>query len=242
MERRLQYLNHREFKEIVPGKIDTVIVPVGTIEAHGVTPLGTDNIIPSAMARPIAEEINALIAPIVPYGITRGLFGHPGTISIAPEVFKAYVSDILQGLAESGFGKIIVLNGHGGQTTELKDACFATLRKTQARTMLVEWWVDTDEIRNKHLEREGGHAGSDETAAVLAIDSSLVKKDLYDEKHVAHYSRAYAAYPVPGSIIVYTEGDSSLNFDETKCKAYFDAVTQKTLGIIKEVLAKWALI
>ncbi len=242
MERRLQYLNHREHKKIVPEKIDTVIVPVGTIEAHGVTPLGTDNIIPEAMAVPIAEEIDALIAPTVNYGITRGLAGHPGTITITPEVFKAYMADILEGLAANGFRKIIALNGHGGQTNELKDALFATSRKTRARTMLVEWWVDTDEVRNKHLEREGGHGGSDETAAVMAIDSSLVRKDLYDEKQVAFYSRAYAAYPVPGSIIIYTEGDSSLNFDEDKCKAYFDAVTSKTTGIIREVLAKWDLI
>jgi hypothetical protein len=75
----------------------------------------------------------------------------------------------------------------------------------------------------------------------MAIDSSLVKKDLYDEKQVAYHSRAYSAYPVPGSIIVYTEGDSSINFDEASCKAYFEAVTRKTLDIIKEVLAKWAL-
>lgn len=242
MERRLQYLNHLEFKKTVPAKIDTVIVPVGTIEAHGVTPLGTDNIIPEGMAGPIAEEIDALIAPTVNYGVTRGLAGHPGTITISPGVFKAYMIDILKGLAKNGFKKIIVLNGHGGQVNELKDACFDTARKTGARTMMVEWWVDTDEIRNKHLEREGGHAGSDETAAVMAIDSSLVKKDLYDEKHVARFTRAYSAYPVPGSIIVYTEGDASINFDEARCKAYFEAVTKKTAAMIKEVLAKWDLI
>jgi len=242
MERRLQYLNHREFKDIVPERIDTIIVPVGTIEAHGVTPLGTDNMIPSAMIGPIAKEIDALIAPIVNYGVTHGLLGHPGSITIRRSVFRDYMTDVLEGLAANGFRRIIVLNGHGGQVNELKEACFETSRKTQAKTMMVEWWVDTDEIRNKHLEREGGHGGSDETAAIMAIDSSLVRQDLYDEKQVAYHSRAYSAYPVPGSIIVYTEGDSSINFDEAACKAYFDAVTRKTTGIIKEVLAKWELI
>ncbi|MGD8628216.1 MAG: creatininase family protein, partial [bacterium] len=98
MERRLQYLNHREFKGIVPEKIDTVIVPVGTIEAHGVTPLGTDNMIPSAMAGPIAGEIDALIAPVVNYGVTHGLLGHPGSLTIRRDVFKDYMRDVLGGL------------------------------------------------------------------------------------------------------------------------------------------------
>ena len=111
MERRLGYLNHNELKKLVPGEIDTAIVPIGTIEAHGITPLGTDVIIPEAMAERIGPEVNAIIAPAVPYGITRGLVGHPGTISIRPDVFRAYVGDLLRSLADIGFAKIVVLNG-----------------------------------------------------------------------------------------------------------------------------------
>jgi creatinine amidohydrolase len=242
MERRLGYLNHLEFKGLVPVKIDTVVIPVGTIEAHGVTPLATDVIIPETMAKAVGEEINALIAPAVPYGITRGLAGHPGTITITPEVFKAYIGDILASMASHGFRQIIVLNGHGGQTTELKDVLFETSRKTGVKTLLIEWWYGTDDIREQTLGREGGHAGSDETACIMAIDSSLVKPELFDENQVAFQSRAYSAYPVPGSIVVYTEGDWSLNLDQAKCSAFYEAVTERTIGIIKDVLAKWSLI
>jgi creatinine amidohydrolase len=239
MERRINNLNHLEFRKLVEGGIDTVLIPVGTIEAHGITPLGTDVIIPEAMAGRIAAEVNALVAPAVPYGITRGLVGHPGTIRIRPETFKAYIEDILESLAGAGLKNLVVLNGHGGQTAELKDALFEAGRKSGARTLMIEWWYDIDDIRETELERTGGHAGADETACVMAVDPALVKPDLFDEKQVAFFSRSYSAYPVPGSIVIYTEGDWSLNLDRSKCESFFDAVSRRVAGTIKKVIEGW---
>jgi creatinine amidohydrolase len=239
MERRLDYLNHNELKELVPGRIDMVLVPVGTIEAHGITPLGTDVIIPQALADRVAPEVNAIVAPAVPYGITRGLVGHPGTISIQPEVLQAYVGDLLKSLADIGFAKLVILNGHGGQTDQLKDTIFEAHRETRAKTLLIDWWYETDDIRNETLEREGGHAAADETACIVAIDPSLVKQDRYDESMKTAWSKTFTAYPFPGTIITYTRGDTSLNLDEAKCRTYFDRVTSRVVSIIKEVTAKW---
>ena len=242
MERRLGNLNHIELKTVVPDKVDTGLVPVGTIEAHGITPLATDVIIPERMAETICEDVNALVAPVVPYGVTRGLLGHPGTIWIRPETFMAYMSDLLDSLARMGFRHLIALNGHGGQTDELKDVLFEVGRTQNVKTLLIDWWCETDEIRQRTLGREGGHAGADETAAVMAIDPSLVKGDLHSDHMAMRYSGAFAAYPFPGTIISYTDGDASLNLDEAACKAYFEAVTARVASIIKEVLAKWSRI
>jgi creatinine amidohydrolase len=239
MEKRLNFLNHLELKELVPDRIDTVLVPVGTIEAHGIIPLGTDVIIPEAMTERIAEEIDCLIAPTVPYGITRSLVGYPGTVCIRAEVFQAYMTDLFESLARTGFRKIVVINGHGGQRDELKDALFAVSKSTGVKTLLIDWWYETDEIRQETLKREGGHAGSDETACIVAVDPALVKPDLFDENMITMHTGAYAAYPFPGPIITYTEGDASLNLDEAACKAYFDQVTTKVIATIKDVLTKW---
>jgi creatinine amidohydrolase len=239
MQRHLKKINHLELKDLVPREVDRVIVPVGTIEAHGVIPLGTDIIIPEVMAERIAPEINAIIAPSVTYGITRGLVGHPGTVSIRPAIFEGYVSDLLESLARTGFRKIVVLNGHGGQIEELKDALFEVSRECEVKTLLINWWYDTDEVRRQTLGREGGHAGADETACIVAIDTSLVKPDLFDDKMSMMYSSTFTAYPFPGSMIRYTEGDWSLNLDETQCKAYFDAVTSKVSRLIREVMDRW---
>lgn len=63
-------INWMEFKEVVPSEINTVILPTGTLEPHGVINNGADITAPLALARKIAREVNAMIAPIIPYGIT----------------------------------------------------------------------------------------------------------------------------------------------------------------------------
>ncbi|MFO7650572.1 MAG: creatininase family protein, partial [bacterium] len=76
--RRLAELTWREFGAAVPRRTDLVLIPVGTIEAHGVTALGTDNAIPESIAARIAGPLGALIAPTINYGITKTLLPWPG--------------------------------------------------------------------------------------------------------------------------------------------------------------------
>jgi creatinine amidohydrolase len=239
MERHICRINHHDLAALVPAKINTVILPVGTIEAHGVIPLGTDMLIPDALAERLCDRLNALVAPSIPYGITRGLYGHPGTVFITPQVFKAYVADVVASFAKTGFEKIVVINGHGGQIVELQDALFEASKASNVKALLVNWWFGMEDICKEKLEREGGHAGADETAAVMAIDPSLVRRDLYDDTMVVRQTPSFRAYPFPGSIITYAEGDARLNFDEAECRAYFDAVATRLLGMIKDILARW---
>ncbi len=239
MERRILYLNHLELEALVPQKISTVLVPVGTVEAHGIIPLGTDVIIPEAIVDRIAERIEALVAPTVAYGITRGLFGYPGTLHIRAGTFKAYMRDVLESLARIGFKHLIVINGHGGQTDELKSVLFEVSRDRNVKTLLIDWWYDMDELRKRTLARESGHAAADETAAVMAIDPDLVKKDLYDDEMMVRYSKQFAAYPFPGTIITYSEGDASLNLDKNACEAFFNAVIDQVTHLITRTLTLW---
>jgi creatinine amidohydrolase len=66
----LERLNWMEVRELVPARINTVILSIGTLEAHGAAANGTDILAPLAMAREIAAKVNALVAPVVPYGFT----------------------------------------------------------------------------------------------------------------------------------------------------------------------------
>ena len=66
----------------MPREIETALVPVGTLEPHGILSLGTDNEIPARLAEAIAARLNALVAPTIPYGVTAHLGalrgdGHP---------------------------------------------------------------------------------------------------------------------------------------------------------------------
>src|SRR5512145_3531288 len=112
--RELERINWMEFREVVPARIDTVLLPRGTLEPHGVTANGADIIAPLAIARAIAPRVNAMIAPVVPYGITGSMDAYPGAFTIPEEAYRPYVKAVLTGLARNGFRNIILVNGHGG--------------------------------------------------------------------------------------------------------------------------------
>src|SRR5947209_12390092 len=112
--REMERINWMEFAEWVPSRIQTVLLPLGTLEAHGATANGTDIIAPVAIARAIAERVNAMIAPVIAYGFTGVLDAYPGGLTIPEDVYRGYVCAVVAGLAGTGFRSIILLNGHGG--------------------------------------------------------------------------------------------------------------------------------
>ena len=105
--REMILLCWQEFQELVPAKIDTVLVPMGSLEPHGVIPNGTDSLAPEAMARDIAERTNALIAPTLNYGLTAAMKGFPGAVSIAEEAYAPFAESLVQNLADQRFKNII---------------------------------------------------------------------------------------------------------------------------------------
>ena len=93
--RDMSDINWMEFKEAVPSKISTVLLPTGTLEPHGVINNGADITAPVAIARKIARDVNALIAPVIPYGITGSMDAYPGAFSISEAAYRGYVRDVL---------------------------------------------------------------------------------------------------------------------------------------------------
>jgi len=239
MQREIQRLTWKDIKKLVPGEIDTVILPVGTVEAHGAAALGTDNIIPESISAYVADKINALVAPTVNYGITKSLYGYPGSMTISPTNFKNYIDDILKSLYDVGFKKVIIMNGHGGNNSALKDAAHGFYATYKVKTAVIHWWEMCESLTVEHYGEQGGHAGLNETAMVQAIDESLVDKSLYD-KEMAYYFRPGAdVYPVPGSILLYKENEGYPDFDADKARQFQRKVFKKIEEFIRYILNRW---
>jgi len=236
---KLENLNWMEFKELVPKKIKTVILPVGTIEAHGVISLGTDVQIPQKIAEMIAEDLKAIIAPPVYYGVTRSLYFYPGSLSVTSQTFENYLYEILDSMAEKGFSRIVVINGHGGHLNELKNAALKVYKTRKAKIAVIHWWLLCDDITKQVYGVTGGHAGVDETAGILAIDKSLVKKERYKKEMAYKYDEAMNVMPTPSSIILYKEKEGYPDFDEKKAKVYMTKVAEKIRKMILEIFKKW---
>ena len=238
--RSLDDLNWIEVDRLVPEKINTVLVPVGTLEPHGVVNNGADNTVPESLAVRIAPQVSALIAPTVKYGVTTTLGGYPGTFGIRSETFEEYVYEILAGLARNGFKNIIVLNGHGPNGTPLRSAANRVWLESGVRVLVTEWWTMTADLVEAIYGSAGGHAGNNETGAVLAVRPDLVHQDLYTGAGMTTpRPQGWSAYPFPSSILLYRPGEGYPDFDGEKAARYFRGVVDRLVEVIKDVVAKW---
>jgi len=238
MERKIQNLNWREFAEAIKSSRGAIL-PVGTIEAHGCTNLGTDVTIPEYLAERLAERLDLLIAPTINYGITRTLLPYPGSLTISPEVFEAYVYDAAESLIRAGFEWILMINGHGGNNRQLENIAQELWKNTGGKSVVIHWWQFCDPLTERVMGEIGGHAGLDETYMVMAANPELVKEKLFNEADA--YLVRDGAYPYPnaGPLLLYEEGKGLPRFDRKEAVEYADAVTEYLAEYLKEVVGNW---
>lgn len=94
-------------------KKKSILVPVGSTEQHGPhAPLGTDTLIAARLAEDAAHRMKILSAPPLFLGWSPHHMALPGTITIRPSVLQELLFDVIQSLAQHGFGRFIVVNGH----------------------------------------------------------------------------------------------------------------------------------
>ncbi|HEX8175747.1 MAG TPA: creatininase family protein [Pyrinomonadaceae bacterium] len=240
--REMERINWMEFREVVPGRIQTVLLPTGTLEPHGVINNGADNTAPMAIAQRIARRVNAMIAPTVPYGMTGSMEAYPGAFQITESAYRPFIKQVLEGLVKNGFRNIIILNGHGGpQTTVLNAVAAEVSAERHVRTLVINWWSFASDVTKQVFGEDGGHAGLNETAFIQAIDPSLVQQKRYKDDLATAYPApgTWSAAPFPSSIGLYQPGQGYPNFDQKKAREYFDKVTDKVAGLIGEVIRKW---
>lgn len=239
MERHLQRLNWPTLRELVPERINTIILPVGTVEAHGPSCLGTDNFIPENIADGIADRIDALIAPTFNYGITKSLYRYSGGLTLQPENFEACLFDILNSLVDTGFKNIIIMNGHGGNNSSLKTVAHDFHKERRANIGVIHWWELCARTTEEFFGHVGGHGGTDETAMVMAVDPTLVDEQAYDPEMAYLFVPGADVYPVPGNILLYKENEGYPEFDPDRAREYRQRVVDHVGEFVELILTKW---
>lgn len=240
--REMDRINWMEFQEVIPSKIDTVMLPTGTLEPHGVANNGADNTAPMAIAKTIARRTNSMIAPTLSYGMTGSLAAYPGAFKMSEAAYRPFVKEILEGLVKNGFKNIIIVNGHGGgQTAVLQDVAAEVANEKKVRTLVINWWSFASDITQEVFGEDGGHAGWNENAFIQAIDPTLIDQKRYKDDLATAFPRSgtWSATPFPSSIGLYKEGEGYVKFDQKKADEYFKKVTDKVADLIIEVRRKW---
>ncbi|MEM8664250.1 MAG: creatininase family protein [Pseudomonadota bacterium] len=103
-----------EMVEAYLAQDDRCVLPIGSTEQHGPLSLCVDAILAEKVAIDAAEPLGIPVYPPINYGLCPYFAAYPGTVTLRVETLLAVVRDILESLVETGFRRILIVNGHGG--------------------------------------------------------------------------------------------------------------------------------
>jgi creatinine amidohydrolase len=171
-------MTNLQVREYLEGGGRTVIVPVGSTEDHGDHgPLWTDVYIPLEVARRAAHELEALVAPPVGFGLAPDHRGASGLVHLRLQTFVSLIRDVCVTLVQSGFRRIVLLNGHYVNSWALQYAAADVYDELPGDVRIYPfpyWQGMKPEEAEQYLSGSAGiHANAGETSAVLAINPDL---------------------------------------------------------------------
>ena len=167
----------RTLRDVADSPPDLLVIPVGALEQHGPhLPLGTDTLHAEEVAvrgASAAGEIDVLVAPTVAYGCSDHHLPFGSTLSLSTATMLALLRDIIRTAAASGFVRVFLLNGHGGNHEHVQIAARDGAQEFGIPVGAGSWWdmalqalVDAGAANGARVP---GHAGGFETALIAAI-------------------------------------------------------------------------
>jgi creatinine amidohydrolase len=122
---------------------DRVMLVLGACEQHGYLSLLTDVKIPMALADEAARQSGVLVAPPLNFGCSPYFLDYPGTISLKLRTYLDVVEDILRSLYGAGFRRVLILNGHGGNTPVKTHLVELVDQLAGLQLRWYAWWTTT---------------------------------------------------------------------------------------------------
>jgi creatinine amidohydrolase/Fe(II)-dependent formamide hydrolase-like protein len=228
-------------------EVDLALLPVGAIEQHGPhLPLDTDAYDAERLACLVADRCSdpkPLVLPLIPYGVSYHHDDFPGTVSVGNDALSKMVYDIGLSVARHGINKLIIVNGHGGNTPTLQFAAQMINRDAHIFTC-----VDTGETSNVDLAAlcetpNDVHAGEIETSTSLAERAHLVQM-FRAERFVPEFSSRYLNFTAKRSVEWYSRtariSPSGVLGDPTKAtrekgEKMWDVMVRNLVELVEEL-------
>ena len=238
----VEHMTWEEYRDEVSRRI--IILPVGSLEQHGPhLPLNVDVVIPTSLAKMVAEELDAMVLPPIAYGYkshpTSGggqLF--PGTTSLDGATLINLTLDILRETYRHGGRRFLVFNGHYENLAFLTEAVELFIREVDdVRVVILSWWDQVSDEMVDELFAEAGfpgwdteHAAITETALMQYFAPELVREDkIIDDQ--SERKPTYSIFPPPDDIIpksgvLYKATYASREKGEKLAKQVVDTIVQ----------------
>lgn len=122
------------------GRDDRAVLPLGSTEQHSHLRLTVDCILPERVAAEAAEPLGVPVFPVLAYGVTPYFRAYPGSISLRVETHLHVVRDILDSMAHSGFRRILIVNGHGGNGAVQQYVQEWAADHAGCKVIFYNWW------------------------------------------------------------------------------------------------------
>ena len=168
------------------------IVPTGSLERHGEhLPFGCDMIIAHTIACRAAEIEPAVVFPPWFMMQVHEAATFSGTVNFPPAFAIQALEHLLDSIAANGFKKILIVNGHGGNSHMLDYFAMSHMDQEKAYTF---YQVRRDQSAMTEEERAelaslweselGGHACEMETSEFMAACPGTTRLELTPEETV----------------------------------------------------------
>jgi len=157
-----------------------VILPAGSVEQHGPhLPTGTDIYAANVIGHAVAQQMDGLVLPGGPLGVTPMHMPFEGTLSLTPETYMNVVRETCVSTAQHGASQLLILNWHEGNIPSLSIAADALHREHGMTVVTVQACYIAADL---YGDQCGGltHGGEIEALAVLAHRPELVHLDRID--------------------------------------------------------------
>lgn len=156
-----------------------VVLPLAAIEQHGphlAVSTDTDLVTSIALEAETLLPEDMLLCPTLQFGSSHHHLSFGGTLSISITTYTQVVVELVESLIQNGFRKIVLLNGHGGNITPVKQA-LAILGNKYDQTIspniaLVTYWETAGNVFAGAAPMESpalSHACEYETSMMLHL-------------------------------------------------------------------------
>ena len=157
---------------------DVAVLPTGSTEQHGpALALGMDHVAAEAFARTATDRDDAIVLPTIPVGVSEHHRQFDGTLYVSEATFERYVRETVSSLADHGIRKVVVVNGHGGNSGALRRAARTLRENRTAFAPPWNWWDSVDDVAAELFDEDGGHADAMESSLLWYLNEDLVDPD-----------------------------------------------------------------
>jgi creatinine amidohydrolase len=138
---------------------DRAVLPLGSTEQHAYLSLCVDNILAERVATEAAEAAGIPVFPTVNYGLTPYFRAYPGSVTLRTATYLNIVKDLLDSLAESGFRRILIVNGHGGNLPAQGFVSEWMADNPGCRVKFHNWWSAPRTLQKvQEIDPQASHA------------------------------------------------------------------------------------